>query len=150
MTRIESHVIIDAAVEEVFEFAADWRKWSDWFEGVSEFRATGEVTRGSGARYAYRARMLGIPAKVETEIHEFVENKGWTGVATRGLPHRTQWIFEPLSDTTKFTYVLEYKLPVPVVGALLDSLFVRREWRRIIDRSLQNLRTHFLPTQHNH
>jgi len=143
MTRIEGTVEIVAPVEDVFAYAADWRHWAEWFEGVSDYGPTKEVTRGNGARYAYRAKMLGIPAKVETEIHDYVENAGWQGVGTRGMPHTTRWIFEGRGDATRFTYVLEYELPVPLIGALLDSLFMKREWRRIIDDSLGNLRTHF-------
>ena len=144
MTRIEQSVIIQAPVEQVFSYAADYQKWTEWFEGVSDFKATTPVTQGNGARYAYKARMMGVSASVETEIHDFVQNAGWTGVATKGMPHRTHWIFEPVGHDTKFTYALEYQLPVPLVGSLLDSLFMRPQWHKIIENSLNNLRRHFL------
>lgn len=143
MSRIEGSVVIDARIKEVFELASDWRRWPEWFEGVSDFRPVGEMTRGNGARYAYRARLMGMPAKVETEIHEFVENQGWTGIGTKGLSHQTQWIFEPQGEATKFTYILEYELPLPPVGSLLDRFFLKREWRRMIDKSLENLKECF-------
>jgi uncharacterized membrane protein len=146
MTRVEDSVIVDAPVHAVFEYASDWRRWPDWFEGVSEFRPTSEVTRGTGARYAYRARLMGIQANVETEIREFVEDHGWTGIATRGLPHRTHWRFEAQGESTRFTYALEYQLPVPLLGAVVDTLFVKGQWGRIIGRSLSNLRRHFSHT----
>ena len=142
MSRIEGSVNVNAPVEEVFEFASDWKRWSEWFEGVSDFSPAGDTIRGNGARYAYRARMMGIPAKVETEIHDFIENKGWTGISTRGLSHKTQWLFEAQGRSTRFTYILECDLPVPLLGALFDRL-LKREWRRIIDKSLQNLQKHF-------
>ena len=69
MTRIERSIFIPAPVKNVFNYATDWRKWSEWFEGVSDFRPTTAVTKGSGARYGYKARIMGISAKVETEIH---------------------------------------------------------------------------------
>ena len=144
MTRIEHSVVIPSPVHEVFAYAADWQKWCEWFEGVADFKATTPVTQGNGARYAYRARVMAISASVETEIHDFVQNRGWTGVSTKGLPHRTHWIFEPVGDGTKFTYVLEYHLPVPLLGSLLDSLFARPQWHRIIENSLNKLRQHFL------
>ena len=143
MTRIEGTVEIPAPVEEVFAYAADWRRWAEWFEGVSDFEPTTEVTRGNGARYAYRAKMMGIRAKVETEIHDYVENAGWRGVGTRGMPHATRWIFEGRGSSTRFTYVQEYELPVPLIGPLLDSLLMKPAWRRIIDPSLENLKRHF-------
>ncbi len=105
MARIEQSVIIEAALKNVFHYAADWQKWSDWFEGVSGFRSTTVIKQGNGARYAYKARIMGVSASVETEIHDFVENVGWKGIATKGMPHTTQWIFESVGNGTKFTYV---------------------------------------------
>jgi uncharacterized membrane protein len=146
MTRVEGTVIVDAPVHTVFTYASDWRRWQEWFEGVSGFRSTTEVTRGTGARYVYRASLMGLPATVETEIRDFVEDQGWTGIATRGVPHRTQWHFQAQGESTSFTYALEYELPVPVLGALVDALFLKGQWRRIIGRSLSNLKGHFSKT----
>ena len=150
MTRVEDTVIVDAPVHTVFAYASDWRRWPEWFEGVSDFRPTTEITRGTGARYAYRASLMGLPATVETEIRDFVEDQGWTGIATRGLPHRTHWRFEAQGESTRFTYALEYQLPVPLVGAVLDALVLKGQWRRIIERSLSNLRGHFSTTGTRH
>ena len=144
MTRIEHSVIIQAPVEQVFSYAADYQKWSEWFEGVSDVKTTTVVTQGNGARYAYRVRIMAASASVETEIHDFVQNRGWTGVSTKGIPHRTTWIFEPIDSSTRFTYVVEGHLPVPLLGSLCDSLFLRPQWVKIVQNSLNNLRQHFL------
>src|SRR3990172_5637720 len=143
MTRIESSIDIAAPIDEVFAFASDWKHWEDWFEGVSDFRPTTAVEQGSGARYKYKARIMGISVRVETEIHEFVQNAGWRGVATKGMPHKTYWKFESMGNSTKFTYALEYKLPLPLIGFLLDSLIMRPQWEKIIGSSLKNLRDRF-------
>ncbi len=143
MTKIEDTVVVDAPIDAVFSYAADWRRWPDWFDGLSDVRPTSEVPRGNGARYAYRVRVMGLSAAVETEIHDFLEGRGWTGVGTRGLPHRTHWRFEALGQSTRFTYALEYRVPVPVLGAVLDALVVKREWRGILRTSLLNLQRHF-------
>jgi hypothetical protein len=143
MTRIGASAIVPAVPEDVFRYASDWQKWSDWFEGVSEFRATTEVTRGNGARYAYKARLLGLDAEVETEITDFIEGRGWKGVARKGIPHTTYWLFEPVDGHTRFTFAQEYRIPIPILGELLDVALVRRQWRRIIAASVENLRRHF-------
>jgi uncharacterized protein YndB with AHSA1/START domain len=143
MKQIEHSVIIPAPVDQVFSYASDYLKWAEWFDGVSDFKPTTAITRGNGARYAYKARVMGLSAPVETEIHDFVENKGWTGVSTKGVTHRTHWTFEPVSNGTKFTYAMEYQLPVPLLGSLLDP-FAQREWKRILERSLNNLKQHFV------
>jgi len=143
MTRVEASVDINAPVAEVFAFASDWRRWEEWWEGVSRFKPTTELTRGNGTRYAYKAWVAGVTLNLETEIHDFAENVGWRGVAIKGPLHRTQWVFAAKGSTTRLTYILEYSLPVPVVGVLLDSLLMRRGWQRRLENSLENLRLHF-------
>jgi uncharacterized protein YndB with AHSA1/START domain len=144
MTYIEYSVTIEAPIERVFNYAADYQKWSEWFEGVSDFKPTTKINQGNGARFAYRVRVMGFSAAVETEIHDFVRNKGWTGVSTKGLAARTHWTFEPIGDATKFTYTMEYQMPIPLLGTLLDSWFARPQWQKTVERSLNNLKRHFL------
>jgi hypothetical protein len=143
MTRIEASVIIAAPPDEVFRYASDWQKWAEWFEGVSDFQPITEVLRGNGARYAYKARLLWFEASVETEITEFVEGRGWKGIARRGIPHTTYWLFEAVDAQTRFTFAQEYRIPIPVIGWLLDVAFIRKQWRCIIAMSLGNLKRHF-------
>jgi uncharacterized membrane protein len=140
MTDIERSIEINARVEKVFQYAADWQNWPKFFEGVSDFRPTTETTRGTGARYAYRVEMLGMKTAVETEIQDFVENGGWTGTATKGMKHKTRWVFEGDNGKTKFTYGLTYDLPVPILGGVDDALFMKPAWEKIIENSLQNLK----------
>jgi len=140
MTQIKRSVEILAPVEEVFQFAADWQNWTKFYEAVSEFKPTTEHARGNGARFAYKAKLLGIKAPVETEITDFVENEGWTGVSVRGLEHKSQWIFAATNGATRFTYVLSYRLPLPVLGAVLDAIFMKPAWEKIIENSLKNLK----------
>lgn len=140
MRRIETTVEIDAPVEEVFAYASDWQQWEEWWEGVSRFRPTTESTRGNGTRYAYKALVAGMAFDIETEIVEFTENAGWKGIATKGPPHKTQWVFEPAGERTRFTYVLEYVLPWPILGPILDALLMRPGWQRMLDRSLGHLK----------
>ena len=143
MTRIEASAIIPGAPDEVFRYASDWQKWAEWFDGVSDVRPTTEIVRGNGARYAYKVRVLGFKATVETEITEFVEGRGWKGIARKGIPHLTYWLFEPVDAHTRFTFAQEYRIPIPVVGGLLDVALLRKQWRGIIATSLGNLRRHF-------
>lgn len=140
MTRIEKSIIINQPVEAVFKYASDWEKWSDWFEGVSDFRPTTEIKNGNGARYAYKAKMMGLNIAVETEIRNFVENQGWTGIGTKGVPTKARWIFEKSDQGTMFTYVLEYKLPFPQLSSLFDKYIMKPQWNRILEKSLQNLK----------
>lgn len=143
MTKIEESIDVPAPLAEVFAYASDWRLWEKWWEGVSDFQPITEVTRGNGTRYAYKAWVSGITANLEVEIYEFAENIGWRAFSTKGVPHKTQWVFEGRGERTRLTYILEYKLPVPLLGPLLDVLFMRPGWQRRLRHSLQNLKIHF-------
>jgi hypothetical protein len=143
MTRIERSVIISAPRLVVFAYASDYRKWSEWFEGVSEFTPMTSLTHGTGARYSYKARMKGIGVSVETEIRDFIINEGWKGISTKGVSASTYWNFQALGDNTKFTYVLEYKLPAPWFLFLADAIIVKPQWEKIIEKSLSNLKLRF-------
>jgi uncharacterized membrane protein len=142
MKRVEHSVVIQAPLEQVFAYTSDYRKWPEWYRSVGEATPTTQATRGNGTRYAYKARMTGMWASVETEIHDFEENRGWMGVGTKGLPHRTHWIFEPFGSGTEFTHAVEYKVPVPLLGPLFEAL-LEPEWKKILSSSLDNLQRHF-------
>ena len=143
MTRLSASVEVNAHLDDVWTFASDWRHWDDWWDSASGFRPTTELTRGNGTRYAYRAWVAGLTLNLEAEIHDFIEKVGWRAVGTKGLPHRTQWVFEKLNGRTRLTYILEYSLPIPVLGALLDRMLMRPGWQRRLEASLGNLKRRF-------
>ena len=94
MQKLERTIIIEAPVHKVFSYAANWKFWPDWFHGFTDVSPLTEVERGTGAIYGYRMWVLGIPFRCQTEIRNFVENKGWSGHRVKGAPHKTTWIFE--------------------------------------------------------
>jgi Polyketide cyclase / dehydrase and lipid transport len=143
MPAVESSVLVPALLPDVFAYASDWQRWSEWFEGATGFRPITEITRGNGARYEYTATLMGFRATVVTEIADFVENVGWTGIARRGMPHTTHWRFEACGDRARFTYGLDIHVPVPIIGAFIDRVVLEPQWRRIITASLANLQRHF-------
>lgn len=87
--------------------------------------------------------MMGLNVKVETQIQDFVINKGWKGKGTKGVPTLTQWIFKKSDQGTMFTYVLEYQLPFPLLSSLFDKYIMKPQWNRIIEKSLRNLNQKF-------
>lgn len=143
MHKVERTTIIEAPVHEVFAYASNWQHWPDWFYGFKDVSPLTDVERGNGAIYNYKMWFLGMPFRLQTEIHNFVENKGWSGFGIKGVPHKTTWIFENLQSRTRFTYIAEYSLPIPILGPIFCTLFLNREWRRILKKSLNKLTAHF-------
>ncbi len=156
MIRVELSVLIPAPLSEVFAYASDWKRWEEWYKGVSGFRAITETTRGNGARYSYKAHIGPFRTEVVTEITEFFENVGWTGVARKGMSHTTRWRFEAVGDRTRFIHAVEGQVPIPVLGNLINAVVLKPQWQRIVGASLATLKRRFesletarLPTSTN-
>ena len=140
MTEIKRSINIMAPVEKVFEYASDYKKWSEFFEGVSDFRPMTAITRGNGSKYIYKAKALGMNVTVGTEVLQFKENEGWIGKSFKGLEHQTQWIFEKSNGNMDFTFIQRYSLPFYLGGKLFDKMFAEPAWIKIIEKSLNNLK----------
>ncbi len=138
MSTVSAQVLIHASPHEVFGVASDWQQWSEWFAGTSDFRAVTSQMRGTGSRYAYRARVFGIPVPVETEICDFVEDGGWRGVSRGGPRSETRWQFTPEAGGTRFVFSMDYELPL--TPGFIDRWFVRPAWQRLAQRSADNLK----------
>jgi len=143
MEKVDRTTIIEAPVQEVFSYAANWQFWTDWFDGFTDCSPITRVERGNGAIYEYKMWIFGIPFRCQSEIHNFVENRGWSAHRVKGVPHKTTWIFEDLGPQTKLTYIVEYSLPIPILGSILCILFTNPAWRRILKKSLDNFAAHF-------
>lgn len=140
MARIEKSIEIKAPVEKVFDFVTDWPNKSKFLEGTYDWKPTTEKTRGDGARVAHKMKGLVREIDFECEVSGFVENEGFILTSFRGPKAKSRWSFERLDDKTKVTLIAEYKVPVPIVGGILDTLLVKRMSETNFDRSLRNLK----------
>jgi uncharacterized membrane protein len=140
MTEIKRSINIGAPVNKVFEYASDYLKWPEFFEGLSDVKPITEITRCNGAKFIYKVKVLGMKVTVGTEFQQFKENEGWIGKSFKGIEHQTQWIFEKSNGHTEFTFIQNYKFPLYFGGKFIDKMFAQPEWIKIIENSLQNLK----------
>jgi len=140
MTEIKRSIIIKAPVEKVFQYASDYQKWPEFYEGISNFNPITEITRGNGTKYVYKAKIFVMNATVGTEITQFKENEGWIGKSFKGFGHKTQWVFKKSNGNTEFTHSLSYKVPWYMGGKFSDNKFLKPAWIKIVENSLQNLK----------
>jgi len=141
LSEINRSVVIDASAEEVFDFTDDWRNLPEYQPGIKDWQPTTEKTRGEGARFSYTTKELGMEFDIETEIIEVSlnEKRAWKTVS--GADIEAQWFFEPLNGRTKTTYILDYDLPIPIIGNIIDVLLVRERREIWVEDMLQNLKT---------
>jgi uncharacterized membrane protein len=140
MIEIKRSIHIEAPVEKVFQYASDYRKWPEYYEGISEIKAITETTRGDGAKFVYKAKVMGMKVTVGTEFQQFKENEGWIGKSFKGVDHQTTWNFKESGGGTEFTHGLNSTLPWYMGGRVFEKNFLEPEWINMIEKSLQNLK----------
>lgn len=143
--RIESSVVINRPVEEVFNQVADLRNWQAWNPwSAMDPEAVHQVStpsRGKGARWSWEGEALG---KGYLEQQEIEENKMIRFSMVFEEPLESQgtdiWQFESQEDgATRVTWADEMELEYPI--GRLSALFMKPTLEEQFQRGLQNLKT---------
>jgi uncharacterized membrane protein len=142
-TVMES-VRVKAPVEDVFKFVFDWQNVANFYEGVEGYEPACEEPWGNGSRFActIKSPMVGDKQMV-LEVGDFVENHGWTRFSVEGPQWLEHWWFEALPGyprETKVNYDLKYKVPVPVIGGLVDALVTKKRRAQQTQHTLSNIK----------
>ena len=123
MSKIESSVVINGPVEEVFAFANDPDNDAQWQTGVLESKQTSEGPIGIGATSSNVIQFLGQRIESTTEVTEYEPNMKVSTKATSGpIPFNSTSTFESVEGGTKVTTVAEiefgglFKLAEPIVS----------------------------------
>jgi ligand-binding SRPBCC domain-containing protein len=88
-----------------------------------------------GTRLTYRLRLHGVPVRWESRIAEYVENGMFADEQVVG-PYRYWYhrhLFRPVLGGVAIEDVVEYQLPLGVLGRLAHAAFVRRQLTGIFD-----------------
>ncbi len=141
MTRIEKQIVVERPAEDVLRFARDWRTIPRYLDYIQEVKPLTEVTAGKGAKYLVNLTYLGRKMTSEWETIEYDERKGWTFAAPlMGIVARKHWRFEPMGESTRVSFALEYDPKPPVIAPLADAILLRRKWDQIYERGMENLK----------
>jgi uncharacterized membrane protein len=141
MTTIRKQVVIARPIDQVLRYTRERRTIPDYLDYIDKVTPTTENTEGKGARYLVELRFLGRAMSSEWETVAYDRDRGWTFKAPlMGVDSHKTWSFEPLGDSTKVDFTLEYEPKPPVIAPLMDALLLRRRWDAIYERGLQNLK----------
>ena len=122
MVRVETSVVVDRPVEELFEVVTDVETYSLWMPGCLGAKQTSEGPMGVGTTYTDGGQFLGRRVE-ETLVVTTHESNRKFGVKTTSVPMRGEgaYTFEPVEGGTKVTLVGEvelggfFKLAKPIV-----------------------------------
>ena len=141
MTKLDRQVVVERPLADVLGFARDWRNIPRYLDYIRDIRPLAEYTEGLGARYSLDLTFLGRQMSTQWEVVAFDENRGWTFKGSlMGVEALKVWRFEPLDESTRVLFTMEYDPKPPVVAPLADALFIRRRWEQVYGRGLRNLK----------
>jgi len=141
MSPITSHIEIARPAEEVFAYATDPARFSEWQDDVVSVRIEAGQAPGVGSRFT-TIRRIGRAERAMTQ--EITEDKPPTNWAAHGVdgPVRpnVDMTVEPLDDNTRsrITFVMDFE--GHGIGKLLVPLIVRRQAAKRAPQSYQHLK----------
>jgi coenzyme Q-binding protein COQ10 len=140
MGKVGSSIEINVPVDKVVAFLEDWHNAEKWYEGIYDWKPTTKMTTGNGARFAYKVKDLGMEIQYETELYDHVKNRAFKLKSVKGPKVDEQYSFEPIESGTRVSYAMDYDIPLPILGRLLDALVFKSLWSKRVQTNLQNLK----------
>jgi coenzyme Q-binding protein COQ10 len=137
MVKAEANIIINAPVEKVFGLFNETEKLPDWMPLLIEVHdIQGD---GVGKKFKWTYKFIGIKFEGMSEIAEQVENKKVVVKSKAGIESIWTWKFSPEGSGTKVDVVVEYTIPVPVLGKFAES-FVVKQGTNDVKHTLETLK----------
>lgn len=138
MVRIERNILINAPVEKVFAYHSDPRNSPEYWPSFIEVKDIETLPNG-GKKYNWIYKMAGIRLNGSTTTTEFEENKLLAVKSEGGVESKFSYTYQTEGDGTRFSLVVEYTVPVPVLGKLAES-FILKMNEREADTVMANIK----------
>lgn len=127
MAKVERTITINAPAEKVFAYIEDPMLMPEWLPGMIEAK---DVTgQGVGTHFCWAYKMSGLRFEGETTVTEHIPNERIVTQSKGGIASTWTWTFQPHDGGTKMSLVLDYTVPIPVLGKLAEALVLRQNER---------------------
>ena len=124
MAKLESSVTINAPVEKVFEYASKPENLPEFWPSLIEVSNVKELPNG-GYSYDFVYKIFGMRLTGSIEDTEVVPNERIVSISTGGIESTITWTYEPEGGGTKLTTLVEYKIPVPLLGKIAEAFIIK-------------------------
>ena len=130
MAKYETSIQIDAPVQKVFAFLNNPVNLPEIWPSFIEVRDVTRLSNG-GTSFRYVYKMAGMRLKGTSEDVECVPNERTVNKSKGGIEATQVWTYQPEKGGTKFTWGLEYSVPVPLLGKLAEAVILKMNEREI-------------------
>ncbi len=127
MAKLERTITINAPVEKVFAYITDSTNEREFVPSITDIRnIQGE---GVGKTYDWTYKMVGIPLRGKSKVVEYKPNERYVSKSSGGVVSTWTWMFRSEAGGTQMNLVIEYMIPVPVLGIFGERLVLRQTER---------------------
>lgn len=142
--RIERDIVLPVRPAQAWDVLMDWERQADWMLDADAVEVVSPQREGVGVRLAVKTRIAGVPAFTEP-----MEVVGWDPPRRVEIRHGSlvagvgTWILEPVLGGTRFVWIEEIRLAVPVLGEVAAHAY-RPVMRMLMGRAMAGLRRHVI------
>jgi uncharacterized protein YndB with AHSA1/START domain len=124
MAKIRKSIVIDAPVEEVFDYVEDPANIPEYWPSVVKIKEVDQLPNG-GARMTAVYKMAGVRFNMESECVEYVPNQRTVYKSEGGVSSTLTWTYEPQNGGTEVTVENEYTVNLAVLRKLAQPFLTR-------------------------
>ena len=137
MVKAEASIVIGAPVEKVWGLIINAEKLPEWMPlliDVSDIQG-----EGVGETFKWTYKFLGIKFNGSSTVEDRITNQKNVVKSKAGIESIWTWDLSSEGNNTKVNLVVEYTIPVPVLGKFAEN-FVVKQGNRDIKFTLENLK----------
>lgn len=134
---------VEAPIEQVFDYGVDFSRTAEWNVMIVEMEPRPPLAK-VGDRFKGKMKLLGRIYEGEGEVTAFDRPRMFAITSTQPMGGHQNWTVHltPSGTGTDFLDEIDYEVPLGIVGAVADKLFIGREVQRMIDQSGENFAVH--------
>lgn len=137
MAKVERSITINAPVEKVFAYIENPMNELEWIPSLVEVKDV--AGQGAETRFRWAYKMVGIRLEGEVTNTGYIPNERIVVQSKGGIVSTWALTFEPHDGGTKLNAVVEYTIPIPVLGKLAEALVLRQNEREA-DLAMANIK----------
>ena len=131
---------IPCAIEDAFEYVADWTNLKNFMPMFMDIKPVSLVQYGPGTSLETVLVLGKVEVITTLDLIEFLKNKRILYKATRGIKSKISWDFASIGDKTLISFVFEYEIPPGLVNRDVEKEAIEKELSGLALQSMELLK----------